>query len=294
MKPGKSLEYVVSTLERVLTGSENITVNSPAKLRDRTNGKLREHDVLITNKQGHHILHTAIECRDLSRKITVNQVEGFHQKCADTGVSKGVIVSSIGFWKSAKKKAEHLNISCLLLEEVDTFQWISGETFKSYSWRQIKTHIVFKPKANPTKKPTNFKILDQEGNEFTTALIEQNIRSQIANLDRITSKEGIHPIKIRMLMPNFTLRDIDSDESIEITHANIYTEIEVSVKENAIRKVKYSDDTNSELISELAIAKIEAGAMSGHLVFARSKKNGTTISFVHEPQAKETTRRSRT
>ena len=85
MRQGKSLEALVEQLERSLAKSENVSVSAPKKLRDRITGRLREHDVVLTVNQGHHEILIAIECRDRSRPITVNQVEGFWAKCHDTG-----------------------------------------------------------------------------------------------------------------------------------------------------------------------------------------------------------------
>lgn len=280
MKAGKALEQLVSTLEKVLSGSENAKVTAPAKLRDRTNGRLREHDVLITIEQGHHKLYTAIECRDRSRKITVNQVEGFSQKCDDTGVSKGVIVSPLGFWESAKEKAKHLNISCLTLSEAESFDWLLASSFKSFSWKRRVTNILLIPQKDPSKKPGNFTVLDKNGVEFTTEYFERNLHHQIGQLESVTLKEGIHPLKIKMIMDGFVMRDDDSGEVIPLRHANIYTEVEIVSTDVPLKKVAYDDSSEGKRISELAVAKIGEGTLSGELVFSHKPAEGTTVSFV--------------
>lgn len=285
MKAGKVFEHLVSTLEKVLSGSENATVTAPAKLRDRTNGRLREHDVLITIEQGHHTLYTAIECRDHSRKITVNQVEGFSQKCVDTGVSKGVIVSRLGFWESAKQKAKHLNISCLTLCEAESFNWLLAGSFKSFSSKRRVTNILIIPLVNPSIKPANFTMFDKDGVEFTIEHIERNIHHHINQLELVTFNEGIHPLKIRMLMDGFTMRDNDSGEVTQLRHANIYTEVEVISTDVPLEKVSYDDVSEGKIISELAVAKIGEGALSGELVFSHKPDEGTTVYFVPSKNA---------
>jgi predicted helicase len=107
-RPGKALERLIASIEKALAGNSDVLVEAPKRLPDRTTGTLREHDVVLTIKQSHHALMVAVECRDLSRPVTVNQVEGFWAKCQDTGIGQGIIVSSTGFYNTARQKADHL------------------------------------------------------------------------------------------------------------------------------------------------------------------------------------------
>lgn len=281
MKKGKTFENLVSILEKVLSGSEHVKITAPAKLKDRTNGRLREHDVLLTIKQGHHTLYTAIECREHSRKITVNQIEGFSQKCSDTGISQGVIVSSKGFFNSAKAKADHLNIRCLLLSEVEKFDWLLESSIKSFSWKKGHTSVVLFQKDPQAGRPETFTIFDKDGTEFTPTHIDQNIHHQINNLTQVVMKEGIHSLKIVMNLEGFNLKDNKSDAITALSHAVITTAVEVSSVAVPFQMVTYEGDTTVGKISESAIAKIDAGAISGHLVLSH-KNDQITVSFVPE------------
>lgn len=71
MKPGRSLEKLVAYLERHLADSGAVFVESPKRLPDKTTGKLREHDVVLTVNSGHHKILVAVECRDRSRPVGV-------------------------------------------------------------------------------------------------------------------------------------------------------------------------------------------------------------------------------
>jgi hypothetical protein len=80
-RPGKKLERLVASLERTLASS-NATIEAPCRrLKDRDTNRRREHDVVITWDFGHHVLITAIECRDRSRPVGVPEVESFAKKC---------------------------------------------------------------------------------------------------------------------------------------------------------------------------------------------------------------------
>ena len=115
-KAGKALESAVAKIERVIGRNTNvISIEAPARLLDRTTGRLREHDVLVTHKVGHDVVKTALECRDRSRKVGVPDIEAFAAKCRDTGIDRAVIVSSLGFAQTALKKARHENVRCYVL-----------------------------------------------------------------------------------------------------------------------------------------------------------------------------------
>lgn len=142
-RKGDDFHKLVECLERALNGSDNVEIDSPRFLPDKVTGKLREHDVVLTYKQPNRTVLVAIECRDRSRKIDVGQIEAFHTKCRDTGIDKGVIVCSKGFFAPALEKAKHYNIDCLLLEEVKKLDWCLLTSVSNYSREIGRAHIEF-------------------------------------------------------------------------------------------------------------------------------------------------------
>ena len=85
-------------------------------------GRLREHDVVLTFSMQHHELIVAL-CRDRSRKVGVPEIEAFKKKCERTGIHRGIIVSSLGFSKSALEKARTMDIGCFTLSQIEKFDW---------------------------------------------------------------------------------------------------------------------------------------------------------------------------
>ena len=195
-----------------------------------------------------------------------------------------MIVSPSGFWRTAIEKAEHLNITCLRLNEVQEFDWFLSDDFKSFSWKRRVTNILLIPKKDPSKKPTKFTLFDPDGDEFTNRHIEANIHHQINQLFGPTLKEGVHPMKIQMLMEGYRVRDDESGEFSELRHANIYTEVVVSSTVIPIRKVTYENES-----SGIGIAEIDAGKMSGEIVFSHKKDEGITFSFVPQTKVEQDT-----
>ena len=140
-KKGRSLETLVTAVERALAGASNVTVQSPKHLPDRITRKLREHDVVITLSGSHHKSVIAIECRDRSRKITVNDIEGFWSKCQDTDVDQGIVVSPKGFTKAAITKAANKGIRTLRLSQATSFNWLLAAGLRSTGTESCYTPI---------------------------------------------------------------------------------------------------------------------------------------------------------
>ena len=163
MKPGRSLETLVASIERVLARNDKVTVDSPKFLSDRITKEPREHDVVITLAGSHHKTLIAIECRDRSRKVTVNDVESFWSKCQDTGIDQGIIVSRKGFSKTALTKSQNRGIKCLRLSEANSFNWLLGNGIRVQQKKVIHTNWTFLLDKDLVPKPVVFTILSQDG-----------------------------------------------------------------------------------------------------------------------------------
>ena len=178
-KKGKTLERLVASIERAISHEKNVEVQSPKRLTDRTTGRLREHDVVLTVKEGHHLFTIAIECRDRSRPINVNQVEGFWAKCQDTGIDQGIIVSSMGFYKTARKKAKHLGIRCLGIEEVESFDWLLAQGIETITKNVIRHDWTFFLEQDEIVEEEHVEIFDKEGNKISQAILALNAQKQL-------------------------------------------------------------------------------------------------------------------
>ena len=85
VKTGKTLETLVTYIEKALANKEQVTVNTRKRLPDRTTGRLREHDVVLTLTQGHHEMVIAIECRDHSRPTQSIKSKAFRRSVKTRG-----------------------------------------------------------------------------------------------------------------------------------------------------------------------------------------------------------------
>jgi molybdopterin-binding protein len=280
-KTGKSLERLVASLEKALVNNANAIVESPKRLRDITTGRLREHDVIITTTQGHHSVKIAIECRDRSRPITVNQVEGFWAKCQDTGVHQGIIVSSTGFYDTAKKKAEYRGIRCLSIEEVDSFNWLLAPGFQLFNKKILHTNWVFHTGEKSNIDCNHFEVLDVQGNVVTTSILTANAMQQLELLlpnPPVPTPEA--EIKVRFEGNGLVLRDKGTGITVPVMFALATIRYAISVELIPFKMIQYVDKDKGSTITDAAVAQLNLGECKGKVMIVYKEDIGGQVIFV--------------
>jgi hypothetical protein len=98
-------------------------VTESGMVYDKDADTLREVDILVEYRYVHHNFKIAIECRDRSRKDSVEWIDSLIGKSKSLCINKVVAVSKEGFTETAKKKAIAHNIDILTLEEALDNDW---------------------------------------------------------------------------------------------------------------------------------------------------------------------------
>ncbi len=279
-KQGKSLEILVTKLERVLA-NQSVRIESPVRLRDKVTKRLREHDVVLTvNPDHHHRSTTAIECRDRKRPVGVESVEAFHTKCQHTGVNQGVIVSPTGFTKTAREKAAHVGIKCMDLKFADKFDWfLGGEMPVLSTGLGPKLALLFVTAENLATPPTEFEILDAEGGLVSLTAIRQNIHAQLERFGSLP--EGTHAKGIHLHTPGFLLRDKATQRIHALKRIDARIEIVVKLTKTPFQFVSYEEqDGPDKVVTQTALAPITAGFMQGDLVFSQKPGQHTDVKLI--------------
>lgn len=168
VKDGKALQVLVHAIESAVTGSPNVRVESPKRLRDKDTGRLREHDVVLTFTQAHHEFLLALECRDRTRPVGVPEVEAFYAKCLRTGIGRGVMVSSTGFRKTALEKAESYGIGCLELQDVTRYDWCQAPVVTVLNHDLLGANVAIDFEREP---PPGWTAYGQDGSPVTPATV---------------------------------------------------------------------------------------------------------------------------
>jgi len=281
MKKGKALEKLIESLERAMADKEYVIVESPKKLPDKRTGRLREHDVVLTVKQAHHQMFIAIECRDRSRPITVPQVEGFYQKCLDTSIDQGIIVSSSGFYRTAREKAEILGIRCLDLEKATSLEWLLAPGLTIFSKTIKHTNWTLIPGEDISETPSEFSILNEEGIEITKDILAANL---LRKLDRL----NVNLPTIGSFRETFSFRGeglfvADKSKGLRIPLKQLIAivDYEVTSELQPFELIKYSEKGKGH-IADAAIATMRAGDVHGKFILVYKESEGGHLVFVPE------------
>lgn len=90
---------------------------------DRDAGELREVDILVESNVAGHDFKIMVECRDRSRKESVEWIDGLIGKSRSLNVNKVVAISSKGFAKPAIEKARANGIDTLTPRQAQETDW---------------------------------------------------------------------------------------------------------------------------------------------------------------------------
>lgn len=112
MKKWKKFERVVAAIHAAEMKGATVTWN------ENIDG--RQFDVVIRAQLGFYDFLTLIECKDVSRPLSVEKVEAFVTKSRRVRADKAILVSSCGFQRSAKKVAKENNIELYSLKEISS------------------------------------------------------------------------------------------------------------------------------------------------------------------------------
>jgi hypothetical protein len=114
-------ELIASIYRQIV--SEGGVVTESGSVFDEEAKTLREVDILVEYRFAHHNFILAIECRDRSRKDSVQWIDELIGKLGSLKVDKLVAVSKKGFAKAAARKALANGIETLTLEEAGEKDW---------------------------------------------------------------------------------------------------------------------------------------------------------------------------
>lgn len=139
-KRTNDFQKLITTIYEQIT-PEGGRVTESGMVFDRDAKTLREVDILVEYRYAHHDFRLMIECRDRSRKDSVEWIDGLIGKSGSLDVDKIVAVSKEGFTQAALEKAQAHGIAALTVEEAVETDWgkypikpgvavVSGEKYR--------------------------------------------------------------------------------------------------------------------------------------------------------------------
>ncbi len=102
---------------------EGATVAESVFIKERDGGSEREVDILIEHEVAGTKLRIAVECRDRSRRDSIEWIDSLIGKFRDLAIDKVVAVNRVGFSKEAVQKASANGIDTRTLEKALDTDW---------------------------------------------------------------------------------------------------------------------------------------------------------------------------
>lgn len=115
------LEKLVARIQQQLAPRATVTHN--ARLLGRRTKRMRQIDVLMTERVAQFDITIVIDCKDYKHPVDVKGVEEFSGLLDDVGAQKGVLVCPKGFTTTAKTRAEGLQIDLYSPVDTDPHKW---------------------------------------------------------------------------------------------------------------------------------------------------------------------------
>lgn len=291
-RPGEALQQLVRLIEIGVASNPNVSVESPVRLRDLDTGRLREHDVLVTLREGHHEVRVALECRDRSRKVGVPDVEAFAIKCRRTSVDKGIIVSGSGFTETAREKARANGIGCFSLEASPQFDWIRASAMEHVqrNVRSVSVRFELSDGLNPDLTPAT--IYFSDGSEITREILMGFASSGLSQLEpdwpQDASPEVTYALELDLEV-NEEQRPylIGNDgKRHEIAGGRMVVGFQIEITSLPFNFHSYSDFLEQVGITQAATTSFAVEGRAAHLVVSTQKDGAKSVKVVVDAPTK--------
>lgn len=122
----KELEELVAKIQRTLAPKAEVLHN--VMLDGHGSKRKRQIDVLVRDRIGQYEFLIVIDCKDYKSPVDVKGVEEFHGLVQDVHAQRGVLVCPRGFTKSAKARAQSLQIDLYSPVDTDVHKWTARVT----------------------------------------------------------------------------------------------------------------------------------------------------------------------
>lgn len=126
-------EYETKITEYFQHRHPTALIKRNVKLLGRLSNTPREIDILIESEVFGHAIQIAIECKNWTSKLDVADIGTFIDKLSDVGISKGIIVSRLGYSEGARERAKkqlELQLQVLDFENLPKYYGFWGNPYR--------------------------------------------------------------------------------------------------------------------------------------------------------------------
>lgn len=204
------------------------------KLWGKNSETHREIDILVEQEVLGYSFQIAVECKYWKSKLDVADISVFLDKLKDVGISRGVMVSTLGYSEAAYARAMKEGEIQLYVLDFENMQKYYG--FWATAYRGNMGAIISAPNGwvvnnNVSKNSLDWKLCDIHPYQFT--IEEASRRKQVAYFN-IDTKEGNY--SIRDLFKRQDLRVKEKDDEAKFK----YWEDSYEIGKVTYRQIDYS------------------------------------------------------
>ena len=119
-------DYEAEVYEAIASTYLSDTVIRDHKIRGQFSGRSRQIDIYIEQRIGDTVHRTVIDCKKYKGKVGIKRVESIISMVRDVGADHGIIISELGFTKTAYTRA---------------FRDPQGVELDTYTFNEIRHHL---------------------------------------------------------------------------------------------------------------------------------------------------------
>jgi len=230
---------------------------------------------VLTSHVGHHSARIAIECRDRNRPVGVPQIEAFYQKCLDTGIGHGVMVSPSGFYKSAMSKAKSVGIRCLELEQLEAVDWLALKSLVVFQSQLEHLEVTISVKEHGISDLSP-QLYDVNGQPVSPETFRDFINGCILKNDPALEL-GRTAVPFKFAIDGLYGRIPGSGEVLRVIGVCGTSYYVTTVAHEPYEFMRYGETESGTRLTEAAVAELKLGELRAKVAFALDPKK--TLKF---------------
>lgn len=214
----RKFERIVAEIQKQIAPDAEITHNYTFTDED---GEKWQIDVLVEQKMGLLKIRTIIDCKDYTRVVTRERVEGFPAKMRAVNANAGIIISISGFSEGARKFAEKENFRLMEYREAGQADWealLGSDAWMSLIRLVRIDNLSFAIQMDDFEKhlvPSTLALYDRNKHEIGSIKdrIEADLVPYLMELDQLAI---LPDIELESEVDGFFVKDITGNQFLPV------------------------------------------------------------------------------
>ncbi len=185
------------------------------------------------------------------------------------------MVSPSGFYKTARRKAEHLGIRCLDLEEVDSFHWLLAPGICSVTPKLLNQDWKFFPEEEGLVTKETMEVLAQQGTPLdSTILATEGKRMLNEFLSPNPEPTEKSELMVSVDGSGLILRNAKTGATTPVKRASVKLTYSVVPELIPFSLMQYCDKDDDQHIADVASAQLKIGDQTANVLIVHKGDEG--------------------